>query len=132
MPALLFRAGQGFQVKTAPDEQCTHLHTDLKAGAANLHIDYFSLATWGPVGGFSGYIVSLDGVVLGAGGHWAQPPGGGCRNWPLAVLVGSRELVTAYSPESTVLTFEPQGDAYLCKSVALWRRANKRGRGKKS
>ena len=122
-PMLPFQVGLGFQVKL-PEWKCTHLHADLETGSARLHIDYFSFATWGPVGGVLGYIVSLDGTVLGAGSLWAQPLAGGRRNWPLGVLIGSQQLLTAYSVHGTLDTFKPDGDTFFCEAITLWRKTN--------
>ncbi len=121
---LLFQVGLGCEVKTG--WKSTHLHADLETGSAVLHIDYFSFITWGPLCGVLGYIVSLDGAILGVGGRWGCPPGGGCRNWPLAVLIGSQQLLTA----DAVHSFKQEGDMFLCEDITLWRKENAEQAGK--
>jgi len=123
-PMVRFRIGLGLEVKTASDWKCTHFHGDLETESASLHIDYFAFATWGPVGGVLGFIVSRDGVILGGGGHWALPPGGGSRNWPLGVRVEPQQLLTAYSVRSTNEAFTQEGDDFLCGAITLWRKTD--------
>ncbi len=115
-PPLVLCVGLGFEAKKPSEWKSTHLHGDLDTGLVKLHLDYFDHITWGPLCGVYGFIVSSGGKVLGAGGNWGQPPGGGSRNWPLGVLVSTDELLTIFG------TFKRKGDTFLCKDFALWRR----------
>ena len=91
-PKLTFRVGLGCAVLIPSEWRATHFHGDLQHDTLKLHIDYFKFMSWGPLCGVEGFIISLDGSVLGVGGHWGGPPAGGSRNWPLGLLIGSRLL----------------------------------------
>lgn len=123
-PPLRFQVGLGLEMKTPSEWKYTHFHGDFDTALTTVHIDYFSVSTWGPLYGVSGFIVSSEKRILGGGGHWSAPPGGGHRSWPLGVLVGSEQLLTAYSVRSSKDTFKQQGDVFLCEAVTLWQKTN--------
>jgi hypothetical protein len=72
----------------------THAHTNFDVAGQEVHVDYMTDRSGGPLCALCEFQVYVDGRHAGKGGLLAMPPAGVYRNWPLAVRLGSGLLIT--------------------------------------
>jgi hypothetical protein len=92
-----------------------HIHASFQVGGHGVHADYVLFMSWGPLSGTEEFLVFVDGVLRSRGGHFACPPGGWHRNWPLAIPLEDQLLLFDG-------TFDGGPDLSTFMGLSLWKR----------